>query len=133
MFCIFQIVIGGYDNKISEIRKHSTNYRDSPSDIVFELKTPEILSSNQFREFLILYKREKGELIVFPASSHMPLLHWIDSEPLQINYFGFHSYNKRVILAAFNCQNPDEFSALPAFAPQPLPMPGKFFPTSSLC
>lgn len=99
-------MLGSYDNKMSEIRKSKWN------DEVFKVKTPGILSEQQFRGFLIKYNRYKGELSVYSEGIPQPLLYWKDSDPLNVRFVSFSAYEGVLVQVAFNCKNSKDFALL---------------------
>lgn len=98
--------MGSYENKLSEIRRA---IGEAP---VFKINTPEILSSVQFRGFLIRYNEKRGEIWVYSEGSYMPLLHWKDPKPLQIHYFSFSANADKEVEVAFNCKPKDIHSLI---------------------
>lgn len=98
--------MGSYENMLSEIRRAI----DIPP--VFKISTPHILSTLQYRGFLIRYNENRGELWVYSEGSYMPLLHWKDPDPLKIRYFGFAAYDDVVVEVAFNCKAKDLHSLI---------------------
>jgi hypothetical protein len=86
---------------------------------MFRMNTPNILSSLQFRGFLIKYNRRKGELFVHTSGSEqMPLLHWLDPHPLDIRYFSFAAYEGVLVQVAFNCKLSDNHYIITPFSPR---------------
>ncbi len=96
-------MLGSYSNTLSEIRKSKWG------EAVFTLNTPGILSEQQFRGFVIKWNKKSGELWVFSEGSELPLLHWIDPDPLSVNYISFAAYTNIIVQVAFNCKISNEY------------------------
>lgn len=95
-------MLGSYANTVSEIRRSKWGAN------MVQAKTPDIMSDQQFRGFLIKLDRKNGELLVYHEGSEIPLLHWVDPLPLHVQYLSFAAYDTVVVQVAFNCKIPSQ-------------------------
>lgn len=93
---VYEIVVGGGSNRFTELRRHLK--RDAKSSI----KTPNILSTFELRGFYI--KIEQDGIIEFGREGEtLPLMTYIDVDPIEIKYFGFAAWSGVEAKFLFDC------------------------------
>ncbi|XP_047984468.1 beta-1,3-glucan-binding protein-like isoform X2 [Leguminivora glycinivorella] len=75
------IIIGGWSNKKSVIRKHVCNILQKD-----EAQTPQILNNKEFREFWLQW--DNGNVLVGREGEAAPFLVWQDPDPMTVAYVG---------------------------------------------
>ncbi|XP_055840200.1 uncharacterized protein LOC129907831 [Episyrphus balteatus] len=94
----YEIVLGNEHNCLSRIR-----VRRNRIEVVVENWIPNMLSP--FRPTLVeIIQRNDGKLIVNVPGYAEPLMTYLDENPIQINYFGFSTWDKLQAKYFYNCQ-----------------------------
>ncbi|XP_047984467.1 uncharacterized protein LOC125224994 isoform X1 [Leguminivora glycinivorella] len=78
---MYEIIIGGWSNKKSVIRKHVCNILQKD-----EAQTPQILNNKEFREFWLQW--DNGNVLVGREGEAAPFLVWQDPDPMTVAYVG---------------------------------------------
>eukprot|EP00058_Branchiostoma_floridae_P028301 XP_002613792.1 hypothetical protein BRAFLDRAFT_85333 [Branchiostoma floridae] len=81
---IYEIVIGGWDNMRSVIRRSRQGYNH------VDVQTPNIVSKTEYRTFWIMWSSD-GTIAVGRGDENLPFMLWRDPDPLPINYAGLKS------------------------------------------
>ncbi|XP_063360672.1 uncharacterized protein LOC134649773 [Cydia amplana] len=78
---MYEIVIGGWSNSKSVIRKYVCHKAEKD-----ERQTPEILNDKEFREFWLRW--DHGNILVGRENEAQPFLSWQDPDPVRVAYVG---------------------------------------------
>ncbi|XP_061710919.1 uncharacterized protein LOC133520494 [Cydia pomonella] len=78
---MYEIVIGGWTNSKSVIRKYVCHIVEKDTR-----QTPEILNNEEFREFWLRW--DHGNILVGRGSEAQPFLSWQDPDPVRVAYVG---------------------------------------------
>ncbi|KAK2718599.1 neuronal acetylcholine receptor subunit beta-4-like isoform X2 [Artemia franciscana] len=73
---------------------------------VAAVKTPDVLSSSEYRGFWISFKN--GEIEVGREYESMPFLHWKDKDPIHIHYFSFATWTDVIGKWLHSCEGDGE-------------------------
>ncbi|XP_063897340.1 acetylcholine receptor subunit beta [Helicoverpa armigera] len=96
---VYEIVVGGGGNQFTELRRNlKRNARSS-------VKTPRILSSFEVRGFYIKITQD-GIIEFGKEGSALPLLSYIDVDPLEIKYFSFAAWTGVEAKFLYDCPIP---------------------------
>ncbi|CAG7827741.1 unnamed protein product [Allacma fusca] len=108
----FDIIIGSFTNKRTEIRRNYIDETDLRTKHIIE--TPGVLSSKEFRSFLIRYDKNTTKIELLMEGKSEPLLTWVDwKDHFDLRYVSFSGYNSQLKLeVAFNCTIKDETSVI---------------------
>eukprot|EP00058_Branchiostoma_floridae_P006900 XP_002592388.1 hypothetical protein BRAFLDRAFT_67253 [Branchiostoma floridae] len=79
---MYEIVIGGWDNTESAIRRRKQGYLHASA------LTPEINSNTEYRKFWITWSSD-GTIAVGRGGETQPFVQWTDPDPLPITYAGY--------------------------------------------
>ncbi|XP_078617273.1 C3 and PZP-like alpha-2-macroglobulin domain-containing protein 8 [Branchiostoma floridae x Branchiostoma japonicum] len=81
---MYEIVIGGWDNMRSVIRRSKQGLEHA------DVQIPDLLSKNEYRAFWITWSSD-GTIAVGRGGETLPFMQWRDPNPLPINYAGLNT------------------------------------------